>query len=248
MHPQLNRTLYILNGIKGMGYIKPELLPQCIQKLEKTFDSFFKSEPIPGKLAKECMEQLTGIAEENSSFYTFFQDTIMNLHDCAILSDDLTKTMADNQLLRFFSREAPSTIERKKRLLDKINKMDRLAEKSTMLNNVIYQLADHYDRNQQYSEDPNLSVMESLSNTLNILYHKTNQRKLHAPEKTLLFFCTSCIKKHAPHLHEEKWENKFKPLPLRKQCCPEIKEPAIVSFTGARRSLNRDFSKGWELR
>ena len=99
-----------------------------------------------------------------------------------------------------------SSIKQKNILLTKIRAMGKLDEKFVLLINTLSSLANHYDRNQQFHEDPGLSVLRNVSDILNSI---CQLKKLHSPQKGKLLDCSSVVLKYAPELSNDIWSNRF---------------------------------------
>ena len=237
-----NSTTFLLEQTMEKGYIQPALLPSYIQKINHSLAKFFKKTPVSAQQAESCMELLKGIADSNFSFFSLFQETMFDLHDWAVTGDELTKTRADNQLLRFFSREAPSTIKRKNTLLTKIQNMGRLNEKESALAEVLHRLTDHYDQNHQINEDPGKSVLHNSKKILDLI---PKTRKTSAFCKSRFLACTVIIKKLAPELVGENYDNRFSFSKKKKNCVPTILEPTTICSRIPYRKTGDHFSRGW---
>ena len=244
-------TLRVLNEIKNKGYIRPEDngIRSHYQKINHALAEFFKASPIDAKDALECMDQLTEICKNTSTFSSLFPQTMLELYDWSITGDSLTQKQAETKLLFFFSHISPLTIEQKKRLLNNMLNMPDFSPRKKEISKVSHQLINHYDKNQQFNEDPGLSVLTPLSTILHQVeyFHFPRSRNEGNQEKVSFAHCASIIKKYAPELYEDSWPEKFATTTPRRHQVPIIKEASIVYSRGSYIGNPKDFSKGWEL-
>ena len=242
-------VLRVLTEIKEKGYIPSENNNVFLyhQKINHALAAFFNALPIEPTDAVECMSQLTRISQNTRAFFSLFPKTMMDLYDWAASGDALTQRFAETQLLLFFSHTSPDSVEQKNRLLTDVQKMPDLLQRKLMVAKVITQVADHYDQNGQFNEDPGLSVLKPLSDILHQFSDSgktARTRNTTAEEKAYCRTCAALIKEHAPTLYEELWQEQFAPPAPRKYSVPKIAAP--VDAYVFHRYRHTDFSRGWD--
>ena len=246
-----DNTLAFLQRVKEKGYIRPSEISQYYQKINHIMTDFLKKTPIVHKKAIKYMHQLSEISRRTPAFFSLFPDTMMDLYDRAITGELLPQREAETKLLAFFAYVSPQTIEQKNRLLDRIQRMPDFEQRENEIARVVKQLVLHYDQNQQFNEDPGLSVLKPLSSILHRFSRKKsvfggrNNQKIKMSKSSFLD-CAILIKEHLPEFYEDSWKEKFSPLSQRKLSIPTIGDPLVVySHIKARLSPNNLFL-GWE--
>ncbi|MBR6231650.1 MAG: hypothetical protein IKQ99_00955 [Alphaproteobacteria bacterium] len=229
-----NNAIAALEEIREKGYIKPSEAPQHYQKINYIITNFLETTPINPKDAVQCLRPLTEIGKNVSAFASLssFQNAVLNLYEKATEGNELTQNQATTQLLMFFALVSPNSIEQKNRLLNFIQSLPDLDKRGNEISKVVIHVAHHYDKNQQFNEDHDLSVLKSISNILHQVIlpgrGKTRSNGDVSLSKERLQNCANLVRAHAPELYDHSWEEKFQ---LRhKNYFPScsIKEPANV--------------------
>lgn len=239
-----NIVLNVLHEIQGRGFLKSDVFLQYRQKLSHAFALFLNQTPVVPEKAKTCLDALNAISLNNQAFFSLYQDTAMDLHDWASAGDELTRTQADIQLLRFFGYEAPSSVKLKKQLLEKIKNMPRLHEKHSLVADALYNLSNHYEQNHQYDEDPNKECLLNLSKALSNISKHT--RKLSSEERAKFSCVADKIQSYAPQFYDEAWEKTFATKPIQKVSVPKIKEAVQACTRQGFWKSGPYFSKDWD--
>ena len=229
-----NNTITALEEIREMGYIKPSKASQYYQKINYIITNFLQESPANPQDAVRCIQQLTEIGGNTDSFpfLSTFQNTIFNLYERATMGNELTKNQATTKLLSFFSYVSPNSIEQKDKLLRIIQALPDLDQRGNEISKVVMQIADHYDRNQQFNDDPDLSVLKNMSDILHQISlpgrGKIRSNKDVFLAKERLQNCANLVRAHAPKLYDHSWEEKFHPQHRTYIPSCSVKEPAVV--------------------
>ncbi|MGN0920032.1 MAG: hypothetical protein ACI4OR_04700 [Alphaproteobacteria bacterium] len=244
-------TLRTLNEIQSMGYIKPveNNIRSYHQKITGALANFLKATPIKPEDALECMNALTEIGKNTSTFFSFFPKTMMDLYDWAASGDSLTQARAETKLLLYFSFTTPSSVEGKNRLLNQIQQMPTWKQRKLEVTKALNRLTEHYDQNGQFNEDPGLSVLKSISGILHQISDAASKRgigRITAEEKSYFNAYAALIKERAPALYEDVWQEKFAPSVQKKWSIPVISGPVEVYSPNSYRTgvkLSRDWDR-----
>ena len=242
-------TFQTLSEVKSMGYIQPvgENIHLCYKKVSHTLADFLKATPVEPKEALECMDSLVEISKNTRVFFSLFNKTMMDLYDWAASGDTLTQKFAETKLLFFFSCVSPNSVEQKARLLNQIQQMSDWQERKLMVAKVIGQIADHYDQNGQFNEDPGLSILKSTSTILHQICDSSKPKRItntSAEEKSYFRTCAALIKTRAPQFYEDLWQEQFAPSAPHRYSAPKIEAP--VDAYVFNRCGFKNFSRDWD--
>ena len=239
------KTLNALNEIKSKGFICPEnnAIHSYYKQINRSLADFLKAKPVNPKDALACMGLLSEICTNTDSFSPLFSKTMMDLYDQAKTGNLLTQRQAETKLLFFLTRDPPSSVKQKNRLLTQIRAMPDFSERKEEIAEAVDRLVDHYVQNQQISEDPDLSILKQLSGLLRQVCESRKPLRLNgrmARAKASLHNCANLIKTHAPEFYEDSWQKRLAPRAPKKYNVPDIKEPAEVYSSMIHRS------RSWE--
>ena len=227
---------FVLKTIGEKKCIKVSEVPLYCQKIDYILTNFLEAASVNSREAISCLRSLTEIRKKMHTFPASFHEKIFRLHDCTTTGDELTRNEATTKLLLFFSFESPASIEQKNKLLTIIQNMPDFSKRESEVSRVIYQIANHYDRNQQFCEDTNLSVLRNISDIIHKVcdplpsFGRAHSRTDDALKRERFENCITIIKIRAPELYSDKWEKKFfLPPPPRSNMRP-LPEPVDVFF------------------
>ena len=245
----VKETLTALDEIKEKGYIHPEnnSIQLYSNQISHLLAGFLKKNS-SSKEALACMEKLGIICQNTGAFFPLFSNSMMDLYDLAAKGEPFTKRQAETKLLFFFSHVSPETIAQKNRLLKQIQQIPNCAQREKEVAGVVKRLTNHYDQNQQFKEDPNLSVLSSLSDLLRQINKASHSKHCNgdkAQARAYLAECVASIKMRAPELCTDLSQEQFAPKPPHRHNIPDIKEAVNVS-SGRHRSWNKNSSRLWD--
>lgn len=242
-----NNAITALEEIREKGYIKPSEAPQYYQKINYIVTNFLEATPIHPQEAVQCLRQVTEIGKNVSSFASLssFQNAALNLYEKATEGNELTQNQATTQLLMFFAVVSPNSIEQKNRLLNFIQSLPDFNNRGNEISRVVIQIAHHYDKNQQFNDDPDLKVLKNMSNILRRVRLPGNSRTRSngnvSLSKERLQNCADLIRTYIPELYDDSWKEKFQPRHKNYIPSCSIKEPAAVFSARGAHMQKRSF-------
>lgn len=236
-----DNALIVLEKIKQKGYIRPAEASQYYQKVNHIVTNFLAATPINPQDTAQCMQLLTDIGRNTDTFFSLssFQNIIFDLYEqTTVANDDFIRNRATTKLLSFFSNVSPNSIEQKNKLLNIIQGLPDIKKRGSEISRVVFQIANHYDKNQQFNEDPDLSVLKNMSNILHQISvpipgrTRSNGNVSEAQER--FQSCAAFVKTYAPELYDTSWEGKFHPRHKNYSPTFLIKEPVDIFSTRGR--------------